>query len=95
MATEVLKYNLKDGEAVWRTTEDVEPTLEHNKSLRTMSQKSDWGRQVAKVPTVILLQWLNAEWQRGNDIKYLSPEYYALVWKKLQDPDWAYLRTDK
>src|SRR5262245_3638703 len=93
--TEVLKYSLKDGQAIVRTTDDVEPILEHNKRLRTEEQRSDWGRQVADIPVVILLDWLNEEWNRGNDIKYLSREYYAMVWKKLQDPDWAYLRTDK
>lgn len=95
MTTEVLKYSLKDGQAIVRTTEDVESILERNKLMRSQTQKSDWGRSVADVPVVILLQWLNEEWERGNDIKYLSPEYYALVWKKLQDPDWANLRTDK
>ena len=92
--TEVLKYSLKDGQAIIRSTEDVEPVLEHNKTLRSQTQKSDWGRSVANVPVVILLRWLNEEWERGNDIRYLSSEYYALVWKKLQDPDWANLRTD-
>lgn len=93
--TEVLKYSLKDGQAIVRTTDDVEPILEHNKLLRTEPQRSDWGRHVATVPTIVLLGWLHDEWERGNDIKYLSPEYYALVWKKLQDPDYANLRTDK
>ncbi len=93
--TEVLKFSLMDGQAIVRTTDDVEPVLERNKELRSMPQRSDWGRQIADVPVVILQQWLNEAWERGHDIKYLSPEYYALVWKKLQDPDWKYLRTDK
>ncbi len=93
--TEVLKYSLKDGQAIVRTTEDVEPVLEHNRHLRSETQRSDWGRHVASVPPVVLLGWLHEEWERGNDIKYLSPEYYALVWRKLNDPDWVNLRTDK
>lgn len=75
--------------------DDVEPILEHNKLLRTMEQKSDWGRHVGTVPNIIAVKWLNEEWQRGNPIRYLSREWMDLVEKKLNDPDWAYLRTDK
>jgi hypothetical protein len=51
---------------------------------------------VARIPNVILTRWLNEEWQRGNiSIKLFGPEMDALVERKLQDPDWAWLRTDK
>jgi hypothetical protein len=76
--------------------QDVEPILEHNKMLRTMEQPSDWGRHVAEIPNVIYVQWLNEEHARGNtDLRLFTPEFDAIVQKKLQDPDWAYLRTDK
>jgi hypothetical protein len=76
------------------SADDVEPYLEHNKTLRGLEQKSDWGRHVASIPNIVMVQWLNAEWQRGSDIRYLSKEWDALVAKKLRDPEWAYLRTD-
>ncbi len=76
--------------------QDVEPILEHNKMLRTMEQKSDWGREIAEIPNVILVRWLNEEHAKGNeDLRLFTPEMDAIVKKKLQDPDWAYLRTDK
>lgn len=76
--------------------QDVEPILEQNKMLRTMEQKSDCAREVADIPYVTLLQWLNEEYAKGNTtIKLLSKEMDRLVAKKLRDPEWAYLRTDK
>jgi len=76
-------------------TQDVEPILEHNKALRSMAQKSDWGRHVASIPNVIMTRWLNEELERGNTtIKMFGPEMDALVDRKLKDPDWAWLRTD-
>jgi hypothetical protein len=76
--------------------QDVEPILERNKMLRTMEQKSDWGREIAEIPNVILVRWLNEEHAKGNTtITLLGEEMDRLVAKKLADPDWAYLRTDK
>lgn len=77
------------------TIQDVEPILENNKVLQGMGQKSDWGRHVAAIPNVIMTRWLNEEWERGNTtIKLFGPEMDALVERKLQDPDWKWLRTD-
>lgn len=78
-----------------QSVNDVEDVLERNKYLRSLPQKSDWGRHIASIPNVICVQWLNEEWHRGNDIRFLSEEWDQLVAKKLKDPDWAFLRTDK
>ena len=76
--------------------QDVEPILEHNKLLRTMEQKSDWGRHVAKIPNVIYVQWLDEEHRRGNtSLRLFTPEFDEIVQKKLADPDWFHLRTDR
>lgn len=75
--------------------QDVEPILEHNKMLRTVEQRSDWGRHVASIPNVIYVQWLNEEHARGRiDLRMFTPEFDLIVQKKLQDPEWRYLRTD-
>lgn len=75
--------------------QDVEPILEHNKVLRSLTQKSDWGRHVASIPNVIMTRWLNEELERGNTtIRMFGPEMDALVERKLKDPEWAFLRTD-
>lgn len=75
--------------------QDVEPILEHNKALRSLPQKSDWGRHVATIPNVVIEQWLADEAKRGNIIKWSSPEFTALIHKKLADRDWLFLRVDK
>ena len=78
------------------TIQDCEPILESNKISRSMEQKSDCAREIADVPCVILMQWLNEEHARGNtSVTLLNEEFHRIVLKKLQDPDWAYLRTDK
>lgn len=86
----------RDSLIIAESMQDVEPLLERNKQLRSMPQKSDWGRHIASIPNVICMQWLNEEWARGNtSITFLSKEFDELVARKLRDPDWAYLRTDK
>ena len=75
--------------------QDVEDILEHNKRLRGIEQRSDWGRHIASIPNVIMERWLREEWDRGNTtIALFGPEMDALVARKLRDPEWAYLRTD-
>ncbi len=77
------------------TRQDVEPILEHNKMLRGMTQRSDWGRHVASIPNVIMTKWLNEEYMKGNTtIKMFGAEMDALVERKLKDPEWKWLRTD-
>jgi hypothetical protein len=76
--------------------QDVEPILERNHALRGEPQRSDWGRHVATIPNVILVKWLNEEHARGNTrLRLFGREFDALVARKLADPDWKFLRTDK
>jgi hypothetical protein len=46
---------------------------------------------------VILLRWLNEEYTRGNThLRLFTREFNdTVVRRKLQDPEWRYLRTDK
>ena len=93
MRTEIVKLAESRNVAVV-STDDIESTLERNKLLRTIEQKSDWGRHVATIDNVIQVMWLNEEWKRGNYIRYLSREWDELLKRKLKDPEWANLRTD-
>jgi hypothetical protein len=78
------------------TAQDVEDIIERNKALQSTPQKSDWGRHVASIPLNIINQWLNEEWARGNvGLRMSGPEFDKLVERKLRDPDWRFLRTDK
>jgi len=76
--------------------QDVEPILKWNNESRRDEQKSDWGRHVARIPNVIYVRWLDEEHARGNvSLRMFSPEFDLIVQKKLRDPEWAYLRTDR
>jgi hypothetical protein len=78
------------------TSQDVGPILAQNGELRSRPQRSDFARHVATVPNVILVRWLNEERARGNnELRMFTPEFYALVARRLQDPEWKFLRTDR
>jgi len=86
----------RDSKIIAVMSQDVEPTLERNKALRGQTQKCDFGRHVASVPNVILVQWLNEEYARGNtELRMFTPEFNELVARKLADPDWKHLRVDR
>lgn len=95
MLTKIEVSLTKDRSITVYNEDDVDEILEHNKTLRSMPQKSDWGRHIATIPNIVCVQWLNEEWQRGSKVRFLSKEWDQLVAKKLNDPDWKYLRTDK
>lgn len=91
-----LTLDAGEGLLVAETMQDVEPILERNKALRSLPQQSDWGRHIATIPNVILVRWLNEEYARGNvGLRIFSKEFDALIARKLRDPDWKHLRTDK
>lgn len=76
--------------------QDVEPILQWNKRARQDEQRSEWGRHVARIPNVVYVKWLDEEHTRGNTgLRMFTPEFDLIVQRKLDDPEWAYLRTDR
>ena len=76
--------------------QDVEPILQWNREARRDEQRSEWGRHVARIPNVVYVRWLNEEHARGNTaLRMFTPEFDLVVQRKLGDPEWAYLRTDR
>ncbi len=93
MRTDVL---LRDGNVIASTWQDVEPIIERNKLLQAEPQTNSWCRHVATIPNVFLVRWLNEEFAAGNTrLRMFTPEFNELVARKLRDPDWRFLRTDK
>ena len=86
-------HGVTEGRAVVELVQDVAPILERNKALRGEPQKSDWGRHIATIPNVILVRWMNEE--GANVIAMSGEEFGAFIRKKLNDPDWRHLRTDR
>jgi hypothetical protein len=94
------KLKFDDGDLVVERVQDCQDILDRNAALRSLSQDGmgtqTWGRHVASIPCVILERWLTEEYERGNvSLKMFGPEMDRLVQRKLQDPDWKWLRTDK
>jgi hypothetical protein len=90
------RFILADGALTAHTFQDVEDIVERNKRLASEPQRSDWGRHVASIPLNIINAWLHEEWARGNvGLTFGSAEFDALIARKLADPEWKFLRTDK
>lgn len=84
-----------DGSATIRTEEDEKPRLDLNHHLRVVSA-SDGGfidknremKRVASIPAALVVKWLVEE---GLDV--YDPDHAERLMRKLNDPDYAYLRT--
>jgi hypothetical protein len=89
-------YDAGERALTFERIQDVGDIIERNKRLQSEPQRSDWGRHIASIPNIFLEQWLNEEWRRGNrSIRLFSEDFNKLVARKLRDPDWRFLRTDK
>lgn len=76
--------------------QDCTPIIEWNAQARAEEQRSDWGRHKARIPNVVLLQWLDEEHRRGNaSLRMFTKEFDELIGRKLEDPEWFYLRVDR
>lgn len=71
--------------------QDVEAILDRNKALQSQPQRSDWGRHIATIPNVVLVKWMNEE--GANVLAMSGEEFGAFIRRKLDDPDWRYLRV--
>jgi len=81
-------YHADGSEITIQRVQDVEPILEHNKHLRTVEQRSDWGRHRYSIPNVVLEGWLTDEWNRGNvAMQWGTDEFFELVERKMKDPE--------
>ncbi len=90
------KVIVENGDVTIAHSQDCDPILDWNKEARRDTQRSDWGRHVARIPNVILMKWFDEATAKGNStLRLFTPEFDEIVQRKLQDPEWAYLRVDK
>jgi hypothetical protein len=80
-----------DGSYGISSEQDVEAIVEDNKARQNHNDGFSPTRElrhIAHVPTIIWLKWLQEE---GFDA--FDPANDALLRRKLNDPEWRYLRT--
>lgn len=80
-----------DEETQFAATGETDPVIERNKAMATHNDgytQDRTMRRVATIPTIIWLKWLNEE---GVDV--YKPENADILCRKLNDADYAYLRT--
>jgi hypothetical protein len=84
-------YDEETGAIAIEHVQDVEPLLAAN---RARAQDSDGFspsrelREIAEIPPVIVLKWLN---ELGIDL--FDRNHWPAVKRLLRDPDWKWLRT--
>lgn len=76
-----------DGRIIVRTRQDCDDILSMNKLERNHGRAGKEWRHIASIPTTIIHKWL----QEGIDV--FSGECQDALARKLNDPDWSYLRT--
>lgn len=87
------RLHLGPGRITFERVQDCEPILQRNKELRALPQRADWGRHIASIPNVIIEKWMRED---GVNILGLSAEEWGrFIRRKLDDPDWRHLRTDR
>ena len=89
-----IKHDTKEDKIHVGHTQDVSSILESNKRAFNESEKhdkyGDWNR-VASVPAVVVMEWMK------EGINLMAPTYQdkVKIKKKLNSPEYAYLRTRK
>lgn len=79
------------GDVIRETVQDVDPILKANRERANAydgSRAGDHMVKAASVPMNVYLQWLD----EGVDM--LDPNCEAEVNRRLNSPEWAYLKTD-
>lgn len=86
------EYDHDERETTISYEQDVEGLLDYNKEIQkadltSYKRKRDiW--HAAQIPEGIILKWRSEE---GIDV--YNPQHWERIRKKLNDPDWKYLRT--
>jgi hypothetical protein len=88
----VTEAKIEGDDITIRTQQNVDAILDHNHDLRSLDDRG-WVmgkdmRRVASIPMAVVYKWLVED---GIDV--FSGEDQDRVAKKLNDPDYAYLRT--
>jgi hypothetical protein len=80
-----------DGTFTIHRWQDAEPTIENNKTLQSIPQRTDGLKHIASIPAVVFERWMN---ESGAPLLSMpSHEFQRFILKKLRDPEWKFLLT--
>lgn len=92
LVSTIIHSDASEGTVTFQRVQDVEAILENNKRLQNEAQgRAETFHHVGTIPNIILERWM-----KEDGVNYLAlsgEEFGKLVFKKLRDPDWAWLRT--
>ena len=92
--TTTFHYDHSSDKTIIQTSQDVEPILEANKVAQTINDGYSPSRdlkRIASIPLVVVQKWMEED---GVNFLSLGKQDKAkYLRKKLNDPDYAYLRT--
>jgi hypothetical protein len=80
-----------DGTFSLNYSQDAEPILENNRQWQGERQTTDGLRRIASIPVVVWMAWLNET--NGALDRMPKHELAAFIRRKLNDPDYRWLRT--
>src|SRR5690606_29521534 len=84
-----------DGSHTFAASQDVTAVLEQNKAERNHNDGYSQDRtlrRAARIPYILMLQWLYEDGKWAEDAGH-DPDTAVWLARKLNDPDYAYLRT--
>lgn len=87
-------YDSDGDKSIVETVQDVEPILENNKHLQTLNDGYNADRsmrRIASIPLVVVQQWMQED--GVNWLALPKDEKAVYLRRKLNDPQWRYLRT--
>jgi hypothetical protein len=80
-----------DGTFTIHRRQDAEPTIEANKALQSVPQRTDGLKHIASIPVLIYEQWIA---ETGGELMRMSSHEQAKFFRrKFRDPQWRYLLT--
>jgi len=91
-------YHLDDNGRTVLATErwqDCEAILDDNKRMQAGERQVGAMRLTSQIPLIVIEWWLREAWQRGQiGLKMVDREFDEIIFRKLKDPDWKWLRTE-
>ena len=74
--------------------QDCEAIIDDNKRMQNGERQVGSFRMTSQIPLIFIEKWLNEEHARGNvNLKFADREFDKIIFRKLQDPDYKWLRT--